>query len=148
MKAQRAKPLGMNAHQIQEFSQVWNPLFALALVVCAVRQLRKSALLWIVCVALSVGVVQQISKFVQHFHIVGKEFPSTHFAVALAIAGAFWALNRRFVPLTLVYLVAYAALILWQHYHAPLELLGAVYALPLGWVGAHFGTRRAKVASN
>jgi membrane-associated phospholipid phosphatase len=142
----------MNAHAIQQFSQVLNPLFALALIVCGVRQLRNSALLWFFCVALSVGVAQQISKIVQHFRWLGENFPSTHFAVALALAGAFWALNRRFVPATLIYLAVYAGLILWQNYHTPLDLVGAVYAAPLGFYGGRFatrfGTRRRRITSN
>ncbi|BCM91088.1 hypothetical protein IAD21_02952 [Abditibacteriota bacterium] len=138
----------MNAHQIQELSQLFNPIFAIVLIVCAVRALKKSALLWIVCVAISVGVAQQISKIVQHLRWVSDNFPSTHFAVALALAGAYWALNRRFIPATLVYLVVYGVLIVWRSYHTPLELAGAFYALPLGYVAGRLGTRRDKITSN
>ncbi len=137
----------MNAHQIQQLSQTFNILFALALIACAVRLLRQSAILWIICVAISVALAQQISKIVQHHHFVDKQFPSTHFAVALALAGAFCALNRRFVPLGLVYLVLYGAFMVWRGYHTPLDLLGALYALPLGFVAARLGTKREKVAS-
>lgn len=138
----------MNAHVIKELSQLVFPLLAVALIVCAVRQLHKSAWLWIMCVALSVGLAQQISKIVQKFHIIGKEFPSTHFAVCLAVAGAFWALNRRVFPVVAAYLLVYALLIVWQHYHTPIELFGSVYAFPLGFIAARIGTRRAKVPSN
>ncbi len=141
----------MNAHAIQQLSQWFNPLFALALIVCAARQLRKSALFWIVCVALSVGVAQQISKIVQQSRVVNENFPSTHFAVALAIAGAFWALNRRFAALILIYLVAYGCFIVWRQFHAPLDLMGAFYGFPMGFFAARFGTRRArnsKIKSN
>ena len=138
----------MNAHAIQELSQILNPLFAVALLVCAVWELKKSAIVWTLCVALSVGVAQQISKHIQQEHWVSQRFPSTHYAFALAIAGAFWALNRRFIPATLVYLVLYAVLITWRGYHTPLELAGALYALPMGYIAGRFGTRRGAVASN
>lgn len=138
----------MNAHQIQELSEILNPLLAIVLIVCAVRQLKKSALFWIVCVAVAVGVAQQISKVIQHHHWVSQRFPSTHYAFALALVGAFWALNRRFIPATLVYLVLYGVLITWRGYHTPLELAGALYALPMGYAAGHFGTRRAPIASN
>lgn len=137
----------MNAHQIQQLSQSFNILFAIALVVCAVGLLRKSALWWIVCVAVSVGLAQQISKIIQHSRLVSDNFPSTHFAVALAIAGAWCALNRRFVPLSLAYLALYGAFIVWRGFHAPLDLLGALYAFPMGFLAARLGTKREKIAS-
>ena len=138
----------MNAHTIQQLSQTFNILFALALIACALRLLGKSAFRWIVCVALAVGLAQQISKVLQHGRLVSDNFPSTHFAVALALAGAFWALNRRFVPLTLAYLAFYGAFMVWCGYHTPLELAGALPALPMGLVAARFGTRRERVASD
>ena len=138
----------MNAHQIQTLSQLVNPIFGLVLIGCAVWKLKKSALLWIVCVALAVGVAQQISKIVQHLRWVGEDFPSTHFAVALALVGAYWALNRRFIPATMIYVVAYGLFIVWRAYHTPFELAGALYALPMGYVAGRFGTQRAKIASN
>jgi membrane-associated phospholipid phosphatase len=138
----------MNAHEIQVVSQLFNPLFAIVLIVCAVRELRKSALAWIVCVALAVGVAQQISKIVQDARWVSDNFPSTHFAVSLAIAGAFWALNRRSIPATVVYLVVYGLLIVWRSYHTPLEMAGALYALPMGYAAGRFGTRGPRIASN
>ena len=138
----------MNAHVIQQMSQLLAPLFALSLIGCAVWKLRQSALLWIVCVAVVVALARQIAEVGQHTEILGRHFPSTHFAFVLAIAGAFWALNRRFIPATLVYLVAHGALMLWQHYHTPLELAGALYALPMGYMAGRFGTRRGIVASN
>lgn len=138
----------MNAPAIQQLSQTLNVLFALALIGSAVRLLRQSALLWIACVALSVALAQQISKIVQHRHWIDKQFPSTHFAVALAIAGAFWALNRRFTAPSCAYLALYGALIVWRGFHTPLDLLGALYALPMGFFGARLGTKREKVASD
>ncbi len=138
----------MNAHVIQVLSDILNPLFAIALIVCAVRELKKSALLWIVCVGLAVGIAQQISKHIQAARWVSDNFPSTHFAVALAVAGGFWALNRRFIPATLVYLVLYGLFIAWRNYHTPVELAGALYALPMGYAAGRFGTRREKIASN
>lgn len=137
----------MNVHQIQQLSQTFNVLFALALIVCAVRLLGRPALLWLVCVALAVGIAQQISKNVQHLHLVDKQFPSTHFAVALALAGAFWALNRRFVPLGCAYIALYGAFMVWRGYHTPLDLLGALYAWPTGFFAARLGTKRQKIAS-
>jgi hypothetical protein len=138
----------MNAHQIQQLSQLFNPLLAVILIVLAVRELKKSALLWIVCVAGTVGAAQQISKVIQHARWVNDNFPSTHFAVALGLTGALWALNRRFVPATAIFLAVYAVLILWRNYHTPIELVGALYALPMGYGAGHFGTRRLKIASN
>lgn len=147
LKAARGKPFLMNAHQIQQLSQTFNILFALALIVCAVRLLGKSALLWIGCVALSVAMAQQISKIVQQHHFVDRQFPSTHFAVALALGAALCALNRRFVPLSLAYLALYGAFIVGRGYHTPVDLLGALYALPMGLLGARLGTSREKIAS-
>lgn len=138
----------MNAHLVQQLSQLFNILFALTLLACAVRLLGKSAPRWIGCVALSVGLAQQISKVLQHHRLVSDNFPSTHFAVALALAGAFWMLNRRFVPLSCAYLALYGAFMVWRGYHTPLELVGALYALPMGWLGARFGTKRERVASD
>ena len=138
----------MNEHQIQNLSQAFNILFAVVLIVCAVRILKKSVGLWILCVVVAVAVAQQISKQVQHARVLGPDFPSTHFAVALGIAGAYWALSRRFIPATAVYLVVYGGLILWQHYHTQLEMAGAVYALPMGYFAGRFGTRPQKIASS
>ncbi|RYX85239.1 hypothetical protein EON83_06495 [bacterium] len=138
----------MNAHQIQQLSHFFNPIFAIALIVCAVRELKKSALLWVICVGLSVGVAQQISKIVQHLRWAGEDFPSTHFAVALALAGAYWALSRRFIPATVTYLILYGIFMVWRGFHTPFELVGALYALPLGYGGGRLGTRRPKIASN
>lgn len=143
-----AKPCPMNALEIQHLSKFLNPLFAVALVICAVRELKKSSLLWILCVAVALGIAQQISKVVQNTRVVSDNFPSTHFAVSLVIGGAFWALGRKFVPAAVVFLVVYAGLILWQHYHTPLDLAGALYALPMGFFAGRFGTRPRKVASN
>lgn len=138
----------MNAHVIQQMSQLLAPLFALALIGCAVWELKKSALLWIVCVTIAVALARQVAEVGQHTAILGSHFPSTHFAFVLAIAGAFWSLNRRFIPATLIYLVAHGALMLWQHYHTPIELAGALYALPMGYAAGRFGTRRPRIASN
>jgi len=136
------------SHLVDGFSQTLNPLFALALGVCAWKQLpRPLAYRWLARVLVAILLVEVLTKAVRHFHLVDKQFPSTHYVFALAIAGAFWALHRRFVPATLAFLAAYGILMLARSYHTPLDLVGALPALPLGFLAARGGTRRAEIQS-
>jgi len=135
-------------HLVDGFSQTLNPLFAFALIVCAGKELPRPQLWWwLGRVTLAVLLAQGITKWVQHFHLVDKQFPSTHFVVALGIGGAFWALGPRFMRAALLFLVAYGALILVRAYHTPLDLMGAIPAFPLGFAAARRGTRRASLPS-
>ena len=132
-------------HLVDKASQLLDPLFALCLVGAASVQLKRAAPLWILKVALAVLLVQQGVKLFQHFRVVGAHFPSTHYAFALAVAGAFVALNRRFLVPVALYCVLYGAFMLVRHYHTPLEMLGALPALPFSFFVASVGTRRSVV---
>lgn len=130
------------------FSQTLNPLFALALGACAWKQLRRPLLYsWLARVLVAVLLVEAATKIVRHFHLVDKQFPSTHFVFALAIAGAFCALGRRFVLASLGFAVAYGVFMLVRNYHTPLDLAGALPSLPLGFLAARGGTRRVEMES-
>ena len=129
-------------HALPDWTQAINPLWAVALLVCAFRQLRAEAPPWVGRVALAAVLAMGGCKLIQHTRIEGAHFPSTHFAFALVVAGAFGALGRRFVPVVGAFLFAYGALIVWRHFHTPLELAGALPAFPLGWGAGQWGTRR------
>jgi len=98
-------------------------------------------------VLVAILLAEVLTKAVQHRHLVDNRFPSTHFVFALAIAGAFWALGRRFVVASLGFVVAYGVFMLMRNYHTPLDLAGALPALPLGFLAARGGTRRAEIES-
>ncbi len=143
-------------HLVDGFSQVLNPLFALALLGAAFWTLKREAPLWVFQVSLATLAVQQIVKAMHKHHVLGDHFPSTHFAFALAMAAGFTALNRRFVVPVAAYLAFYGVLMLVRGYHTPFEMLGALPALPLvflvarlrlGRLGAQSGTKRERVAS-
>ena len=134
----------MHAHTLPEWTQAINPLFAVALLVCAARQLRRAAPPWIGAVALTTLLILLACKLIQHLRVEGAHFPSTHFAFALAVAGAFCALNRRYVPPVIAFVAAYGALILWRHFHTPVEMLGSLPAFPLSFGVAQWSQRRTQ----
>lgn len=141
-------------HFVDGFSQALNPLFALALLGAAIWTLKREAPLWIFKIALATLLVQQCAKRMQHFHVLGGHFPSTHFAFALAIGAGFIALNRRLALPVAAYLALYGALMLARSYHTPLQMAGALPAFPLVWLaartrlGARRGTGARKTASD
>jgi len=136
------------SHLVDGFSQTLNPLFALALGACAWKQLPRPLVYgWLARVVVAILLAEALTKIVRHFHLFDKQFPSTHFVFALAVAGAFWALNRRFAFASLAFAVVYGALMLMRNYHTPLDLAGALPAFPLGFLAARGGTRRTQIES-
>lgn len=126
------------------------PIFALLLIGLAIFWLKKAAPMFLLRCILAVGLSQQLAKFVQKTKFFGAEFPSTHFAVALALATCLVVLNRKSWPLSVVFIFFYGALMLWIHrlfpskYHTPLEMAGAFYAIPVALLCHVLGKKREK----
>lgn len=127
----------MNFQQLDRIADFCNPLLILALILLAFTNLRNRAWPFLLRSGLAVIVVQQLSKYAQKREIWGGNFPSTHFAVALALCVGLLVLKRRYWPLALGYLAFYGALMLYIHsinpreYHTSIEMLGALFAIPV-----------------
>lgn len=127
----------MNFQQLDRIADLCNPLLILALICLSLAMLKNRAWDFLGRSGLAVVVVQQLSKYAHKKEILGGEFPSTHFAVALALCVGLVVLKRRFWPLALAFLVGYGALMLYIHdldprqYHTPVEMLGSFFAVPL-----------------
>ena len=124
-------------------------VFALSLALAALWKLRARGGSFLLRAALSVALCQQVSKFIQKrdgFGL-GHHFPSTHFAVALALMVGFWVLGRRFGLAATLATLGYGALMLWQRYHAPAEMLGAFFAVPVA-LACQWKPKKAPVAAH
>lgn len=137
----------MNYQQLDQIADLCNPLFIVVLVWLTVATLKIRAGDFLLRSGLAVVAAQQLSKFAQKKAFWGEDFPSTHFAVALALCVSLVILKRRLWPLALAYLLGYGALILVQNYHTPTEMLGSLFAIPLALL-FHFKFRKARVAAN
>ncbi len=135
----------MTYAQLDHIADAVNPLLGVAGVAGALWLLRARAQQFLLRALLATVVVQQSAKLVQHLGWLGPKFPSTHFAVALCLATFLALLHRRLVPVAAAVIVAYGALMLWQHYHTPLEMAGALYAVPLAVVAHRLGRRARAV---
>lgn len=126
----------MSYQQLDPIADAFLPLLGLALLISAVWMRRAGAAFFLLRAVLAIALSQQIAKFIQKrdgFGL-GDEFPSTHFAVALAITVPFWFLSRKAGVFASLATALYTALMLWiwvqfGKYHSPLELLGSLYAL-------------------
>lgn len=138
----------MNHQQLDKIADLCDPLLIVGLLLTTAFLLRQGALwMFVLKSVLAVAVVQQLSKFSQKHHVLGGGFPSTHFAVALALLTCFVVLKRSLWPYALGFAALYAALMLFQHYHTPLQMLGSLFAVPLA-LGFHFKTRTARPVAN
>ena len=136
----------MTYAQLDHIADAVNPLLGVAVVAGALWLWRGQAWNFLLRAVLATLIVQQSAKLVQHLGWLGPKFPSTHFAVALCLATFLALLHRKLLPVAAAIVVAYGALILKQQYHTPLEMLGAIYAIPLAIIAQRFG-RRERVAS-
>ena len=136
----------MTYAQLDHIADAVNPALAVAVVGGALWLWRARAWEFLLRAALATLIVQQSAKLIQHLGWLGPKFPSTHFAVALCLATMLGLLHRRLVPVAAAIIVAYGALMLWQRYHTPLEMAGALYAVPLALVAQRWG-RRERVAN-
>lgn len=139
----------MNYAQLDHIADAVNPLLGVSVVVTVLWLERARAWDFLLRAALATLIVQQSAKFVQHLNVLGPKFPSTHFAVALCLATCLALLRRQLIPIAVGAVAAYGALMLWQRYHTPLEMLGALYAVPFAMVAQSFKKRgRAKILPN
>lgn len=111
-----------------------NPLLIGVLAVLIVHDGRrhglKSLIASLFAGGVTIGLIQQAAKWAQREAWVSSEFPSTHFAVHLSVLTLLVLIRPRWWPITSLALL-YGALMLWQNYHTPLEMLGSFYAIPL-----------------
>ena len=131
----------MTYAQLDHIADAVNPALAVAVVGGASWLWRARAWEFLLRAVLATLIVQQSAKLIQHLGWLGPKFPSTHFAVALCLATMLALLHRRLVPVAAAIIVAYGALMLWQHYHTPLEMAGAFYAVPLAVVAQRWARR-------
>lgn len=136
----------MNYAQLDHIADAVNPLLAIAVIAGAAWLERRAAWNFLLRALVATLLVQQFSKLVQKWGPLGHNFPSTHFAFALCLATFLALLNRKLIAVSLVIVISYGALILWQHYHTPLEMLGALYAVPVAYLFWRF-KRRARAVS-
>ncbi len=137
----------MNYQQLDKIADGCNPLFILLIIGLAIGTLKKSAWPFLLSSGLAVVVVQQLSKYAQKKEMWGDNFPSTHFAVALALCVSLLVLRRRFWPLALLYVVGYGALIGFQNYHTPAEMLGSFFAVPIALL-FHLPSRKTRAIAH
>lgn len=139
----------MTYHQLDRIADSFWIVFALALLGAVLWLWRARAWDFGLRAALSVALCQQLSKTAQKHggFGFGPHFPSTHFAVALALTVGFWMLGRRWGIGATFALFAYGALMLYQRYHTPLEMAGALFAVPLASL-FYWRLRRAPLAAN
>ena len=131
----------MNYAQLDKIADAVNPLLGVAVVGAALWLQRGRAWEFLLRAVIATGIVQQSAKWVQHLGWLGPKFPSTHFAFALCLATFLALLHRRWIPIAVAISVSYGALMLWQNYHTPLEMLGALYAIPLAILAQRIGRR-------
>ena len=139
----------MTYAQLDHLADAVNPLLGVAIVGAALWLERARAWNFLLRAALATLVVQQSAKWIQHLELLGPKFPSTHFAVALCLATCLALLRRQLIPVAVGAVAAYGALMLWQRYHTPLEMVGAFYAVPFAILSQSLGKRgRAKTLAN
>jgi hypothetical protein len=82
----------MSYQQLDQIADVFSPLLGSALIIAAIWVRRKAAPLFLARGVVAVLLAQQIAKFIQKRNGfgLGDDFPSTHFAVALALTVSFW----------------------------------------------------------
>ena len=131
----------MTYAQLDHIADAINPLLAISVVVGAIWLERGRAWNFLLRGAIAYLLVQQSAKLVQKIGPLGHHFPSTHFAVALCFATLLALLNRRWIVAAIAVAVCYGALMLYQHYHTPLELVGALYAIPVAYLCWNFKRR-------
>ena len=132
----------MNYAQLDHIADAVNPLLAIGVVLGALWLERAAAWNFIVRAAIAYLLVQQSAKLFQKWGPWGHHFPSTHFAVALCFATFLAILNRKLIIAAVTIVAIYGALMLYQHYHTPLEMLGALYAIPVAWFFCTFKRRK------
>ena len=123
----------MTYAQLDHIADAINPLLAISVVGGAFYLERARAWNFLLRAAIAYVLVQQSAKFVQKLGPLGHHFPSTHFAVALCFATLLALLNRKFLLAASAVAVVYGALMLYQHYHTPAEMWGALYAIPVAY---------------
>lgn len=139
----------MTYAQLDHMADAVNPLLGVSVVIAALWLERARAWDFLLRAALTTLVVQQSAKWVQHLEWLGPKFPSTHFAIALCLATCLALLRRQLIPVAVGAVAAYGALMLWQRYHTPLEMFGALYAIPFAIAAQSFKRRkRAKTLQN
>ncbi len=132
----------MTYAQLDAIADAVNPLLGVAVVAGALWLWRTSAWNFLLRAVIATLIAQQSAKWVQHLGWLGPKFPSTHFAVALCLATLLALLHRKLIPVAAAIVVAYGALMLRQNYHTPLEMLGALYAIPLAILAQRIGRRK------
>lgn len=143
----------MNFQQLDRIADICNPLLILALITLGFVNLKNRVWPFLLRNGLAVVVVQQLSKLAQRFGVLGGNFPSTHFAVAFALCVGLVVLKRRYWPIALGYLAFYGGLMLYIHnlnpreYHTPVEMLGALFAVPVALL-FHSGNKKARPLAN
>ena len=139
----------MTYAQLDHIADAVNPLLAIGVILGALWLERAAAWNFIGRAVIATLLVQQSAKLFQKFGPLGHNFPSTHFAFALCMVTFLALLHRKLLALSVAVAVAYGALVLWQGYHTPLELVGALYAIPVAWFFGTFKRRkRADVLRN
>ncbi|HEX8463673.1 MAG TPA: hypothetical protein VF627_03560 [Abditibacterium sp.] len=134
----------MDFKTLDRIADLCIPLLIVSLLLAAFAIRRGAAWIFLLRSAIAVALAQQICKLCQKNEVLGGDFPSTHFAVALALLTCFVVLKQRLWPLALGFATLYGALMLAQRYHTPLEMLGAVFAVPLALL-LHWQRRTAEV---
>ena len=121
----------MSYAQLDHVADAVIPLLAVALIAGALWLQRVAAWSFLLRALVATALVQQSAKIVQKIGWLGHGFPSTHFAVALCLATFLALLHRKLIPFCVIGVALYGALMLRQHYHKPLEMAGALYAIPV-----------------
>ena len=120
--------------QLQYLANSVNPLLALALIVLPLSwHLDNRTQFWLRS-GLSLILALLVAKAIRHQHVLSERFPSTHFAFTLCAVTSLLLVRPRTWPLWTVVALAYGGLMAYQGYHTPLEMAGALYAVPLCWL--------------
>ena len=119
--------------QLDHIADSVNIVLALAVIAGALWLQRAAAWRFLLIAFVATALVQQSAKLVQHLGWLGHKFPSTHFAVALCLATFLVVLHRKLLWPAVAVVVFYGALMLYQKYHTPVEMLGAFYAVPVAY---------------
>ncbi len=137
----------MSYQQLDTLADLFIPFLIVALIVAAFRCIRGAPWTFLLRSGLAIIVVRQLAKYAQKRELWGEDFPSTHFAVALALLVGFWLLSRKWGLAATLATVCYGALMWFQRYHTPAEMLGALFAVPLS-LGIHLWPQRARRVAN
>ena len=81
--------------------------------------------------ALALVIVEVVAKGIQHHHLVGGRFPSTHFAYALCISTSILFLRPKWAMWLVPVLAGYAWLMVYEKFHVWRDIAGASMAVPL-----------------